>query len=718
MKIKGTYLKKTLAFAAAAIALCAGGAAGTADAMSVTLRDGAVYRARAAEGMENFVSLAKGATEEVVSLSEVKTIDFSDEAAKGEEAGEKTGEVEIPADVKAILEQVPDKSKFPNAGGYIIKDEDIYTLNADGTYKIRSHYIFKIFEDRAVDGNIILGYAFERESARIIMGRTIQPDGRVSNLNPADIKEGDMFRGAQFYSNTHKVISATLPDVKKGSIIEYIIEMSVFKPVIEGYFCPAIYFVANEPKRLCRVEIKTPKDKKLFWVAKNFDTIYDPNFEMLRAVKEPKIIESGNEKTYLFEVRDVPEFISEPNMPSYKDALPFIQFSSYETWDKIYEWFSKNFDAHVNAVSDEMKKKTEELIRGIDGAEGKIAAIYHYIQQKNRYISIKGDLVAGLTGHDAKRTFENEYGDCVDKAILMTAMLKIAGIESYPTLINAGGPQWAIEVPHLDLNHSISFARYDSKEIFLDCTSQDSRFPFFRTDDHGRYNMVPQLKKMIKSNMPLSVQKNFRRVTIAENGRISVTGRREFDGAFEHWTRMMNKSLKENEIKDRYKQRLNVTLPGVELKKLEYTDLMDLNKQVVETVEYDAPDAVIIAGDLILFAVPGYSFDFSEVSLEERKYPIDYQYLTKTENTFEFKIPEGYKVKYVPNEFKVDNKYMTFGARYEVKDPSTIVFTDFFERRLRVVDPKDYAAYKAGLESIAKYAGEKVVIERSVLKRK
>ena len=715
IKIKNKAVIKFFTAAAPAVSalilffLCAG----AAHSMSVTMKDGAVYKARMAEGMENYLSLKKGATEEVISISEVKTIDFSDEAQKNPADVEPgTASVEIPSDIKAILEQVPDKGKFPNAGGYIIKDEDVYTLNADGTYKVRSHYIFKIFEDRAVDSNIILGYAFERESAKIIMGRTIQPDGKVSNLNPADIKEGDMFRGAQYYSNTHKILSATLPDVKKGSIIEYIIEMNIFKPIIEGYFCPAVYFVTNEPKRLCRVEIRAPKGKKLYWTAKNFDTIYDANFDILKAVKDPKITETDKETVYLFEMNDVPEFISEPNMPAYKDSLPYIQFSSYENWDKIYEWFNTNFDKHVNEISDEMKNKVEEITKDCKNTEEKIAAIYHYIQQQNRYISIKGDLVAGLTGHGAKRTFDNKYGDCVDKAILMTAMLKIAGIESYPTLINAGGPQWAIEMPYLDLNHSISLVRYDSKEIFLDCTSQDSRFPFFRNDDHGRYNMVPQLKKLIKSNMPLSVQKNFRRVVINKDGGISVTGKREFDGAFEHWVRMMNKSLKENEIKDRYKQRLNVTLPGVELKKIEYTDLMDLNKQVVETVEYDAPEAVIVADDLILFAVPGYSFDFSEVSLKDRKYPIDYQYLTRTENTFEFKIPEGYKVKYTPNKFEVDNKYIKFSAAYETKADGTIVFSDHFERRERVVDIKDYASYKSGLESIAKYAGEKLVIEK------
>ncbi len=707
------YIKLYLIMFFIFIFLCIMVTAGSALAMSVTLKDGSVYDAEFASGADNGLIIDKNGTGEVISVYDVKSICFSDrERDESDTAAVKTAAVEIPADIKEILDKVPDKSKFPDAGGYIIKDEDIYTLNADGTYKIRSHYIFKIFEDRAIDNNIIIGYAFERESVKIEMGRTIQPDGSVSVLNQADVKIGDMFAGAQFYTNTYKVLSAALPDVKKGSIIEYVIEKNIFKPIMEGYFCPAVYFIAGEPKHICRVEIRTPKNKKLFWMAKNFDNIYDPAFENLKKHRDPVITETDKEKIYTYEIKDIAELISEPSMPSYKDALPYVQFSAFETWDPVYNWFNNHFNKHVMDISDEMRKKTEEIIRGLVKAEDKIAAIYHYIQQQNRYISIKGDLVAGLTGHGAKHTFDNKYGDCVDKAILMTAMLKIAGVDSYPSLINAGGPQWQTDVPHLSSNHSISFVTYDSKEIFLDATSQDSRFPFFRADDHGRNNMIPQLKKFVKSSMPLSVQKNHRRVVINGDGGISVTGRRWYEGAFEYWARMANKSLKESEIKDSYKQRLNVTLPGVELKKIEYTDLMNLNEPVVETVEYNAPDAVIIAGDLMLFSVPGYKFEFNEVSLEERKYPLDYQYLTRTENVFEFVVPEGYKVTYKPPVFEVKNKYIEFRAEYEVKDASTIVFKDSFERKERFVDVKDYKSYKKDLESISKYAGEKVVMNK------
>ncbi len=689
----------------------------TASAMSVTLRDGGgPYQAECVGGEADRIKIDKNGTDEIIEISDIMNIKFSgsESAAVSDNLSKSdTGAAgAASADVLEILKKVPDKSKFPNAGGYVIKDEDVYTYNADGTYKIVSHYIFKIFEDRSVDSGIETGYAFERESARIIMGRTIAEDGRVSELDLNSVTIGDAFRGAKFYSNTYKIISATLPDVKKGSIIEYKIERNVFKPIIEGYFTPSIYFGSSEPAYEVRLEVRMPEDKKLYWIAKNFDRIYDKNFEVIKNAANPEIIQNKGYVSYIFSAYNVPEIIMEYAMPPVKDIVPRIQCSAYENWDKIYEWDIKNLGANISQISDELKNKTLDLIKNCKTNDEKIAAIYHYVQQEIRYISIKGDIVANRAGHPAKQIFENKYGDCTDKSILMAAMLGAARIVSYPAAIMAGGGDWDPEVAHINSNHKISFISYDSKEIFLDSTSQNTRFPFFRADDHGRNCLVSQARRMVRSGMPLSNNLLRCEAVINSDKSITVKGRRETDGHIESMIRGRNKSLKESEIKDNFKRSLNQTLPGVELIKLEYTDLMNLNEPVIETFEYRAPEAVISAGDLILFSVPGHEMQFKEVSLEERNYPIDYMYLTNNEVVYEFLLPESYKVKYLPAKLEINNKYITYRAEYVKTSENKVVFSDKIERKVRMVDPADYKNYKTDIEKIKKYSGEKVVISR------
>ena len=44
----------------------------------------------------------------------------------------------------------------------------------------------------------------------------------------------------------------------------------------------------------------------------------------------------------------------------------------------------------------------------------------------------------GFVPHPAEEVLANEYGDCNDLAILLEALLRAAGIESAPALINLG----------------------------------------------------------------------------------------------------------------------------------------------------------------------------------------------------------------------------------------------------------------------------------------
>ncbi|HOT75837.1 MAG TPA: hypothetical protein PK467_08630, partial [Candidatus Wallbacteria bacterium] len=91
---------------------------------------------------------------------------------------------------------------------------------------------------------------------------------------------------------------------------------------------------------------------------------------------------------------------------------------------------------------------------------------------------------------------------------------------------------------------------------------------------------------------------------------------------------------------------------------------------------------------------------------------IDYAYLTNNEKVYNFKLPEGYKVKYLPGKLEINNKYMLYRAEFVKSGEDKVVFSDKLERKLRMVDPADYESYKADCEKIKKHCGEKVVIEK------
>jgi hypothetical protein len=86
-----------------------------------------------------------------------------------------------------------------------------------------------------------------------------------------------------------------------------------------------------------------------------------------------------------------------------------------------------------------MQAKVQELIAGLSSEYDKIRAIGHFVQ-KFRYVEIAMDLsnYGGVRPHPAAQVFAKQYGDCKDKANLMRALLKSAGIPSYLVAIYSG----------------------------------------------------------------------------------------------------------------------------------------------------------------------------------------------------------------------------------------------------------------------------------------
>jgi len=92
----------------------------------------------------------------------------------------------------------------------------------------------------------------------------------------------------------------------------------------------------------------------------------------------------------------------------------------------------------VTAVSPTApREQTDMKGNGLTTDEEKIRAIYEYVSQEIRYVSLSFG-VTRYAPHPAGTVLANQYGDCKDKHTLLAAMLGAAGIEAWPVLANTG----------------------------------------------------------------------------------------------------------------------------------------------------------------------------------------------------------------------------------------------------------------------------------------
>src|SRR5258708_10002958 len=82
-------------------------------------------------------------------------------------------------------------------------------------------------------------------------------------------------------------------------------------------------------------------------------------------------------------------------------------------------------------------------------------ALAGFVQNDIRYVAIELG-IGGHQPHPASDIFNHRYGDCKDKATLLSGMLGEVGVDSYYVIINAvRGSVTATTPPNLDFNNAI-----------------------------------------------------------------------------------------------------------------------------------------------------------------------------------------------------------------------------------------------------------------------
>ena len=79
-------------------------------------------------------------------------------------------------------------------------------------------------------------------------------------------------------------------------------------------------------------------------------------------------------------------------------------------------------------------------------------ALANYMQRNIRYVAIEVG-IGGLQPHRAADVFAHQYGDCKDKATLLSTMLKQVGIDSYYVFGRHRAWHRQSQFPSLRFNH-------------------------------------------------------------------------------------------------------------------------------------------------------------------------------------------------------------------------------------------------------------------------
>jgi hypothetical protein len=331
------------------------------------------------------------------------------------------------------------------------------------------------------------------------------------------------------------------------------------------------------------------------------------------------------------------------------------------SWESYSDWINKINEGR-DILSKEYADQVLALISNATDSREKIRILYEYMQSRTRYFNISFG-IGGYQPIQADQVAQNGYGDCKALSNYMKALLKVAGIESYYTLVKAGkGENIEPDFPSNQFNHVILCIPDKNDTIWLECTDQTIPFGYLGSFTSDRYVLVvtPHGGKIRRTP---SYGKNDNVInTLTE---ISIDGSGDADAKVRlHQTGLCYDVIKMmSDSKEDVRKNIIAKLLGYStfiLNKEEYS----FGKTHVPfgNASFDVLVRNIAAkGEKRLFLSPSLLSKFSYTWEDPTEIELSTSY--QQNDTVKITIPLGYKIEYLPGGHKMDSRFGSYSSQ-------------------------------------------------------
>lgn len=436
--------------------------------------------------------------------------------------------------------------------------------------------------------------------------------------------------------------------------------------------------------------------------------------------------------TYRWEMKDLPLVKKEPGSPKLDSLVPWIGVSYYppatdtnskaiRSWKDVSLWASSYSDAQAQA-NDAMTAKVHELTRGSTTPYARIQKIGHYVQNI-KYVEIATNLAhgGGFQPHLATEVFAKQYGDCKDKANLMKAMLRVAGIDSYLITIFSGDrdhvrPEWAS--PY-QFNHAIIAIKVGDdvagaavlvhpvlgRLLIFDPTDSETPVGDMPWYEQGSYALLVAGSKGDIAQMPVAPPETNRadvniQATIGPDGSIEASMADQYHGQTAAKWRSIHAHYEQTEFQKVIEGWLSRNVKGMTLTKMDSTDGFDEEQFAMHFDFKSARYGQLMQQRLLVF-LPGIVEQYERFPLQQEKrvHPVVLEARCYHKQVH-LKLPASFKVDETPDPASLKTDFGTFSSSYKL-DGSELLYTEELDVNAAIIPAERYAEARKFFESVA-----------------
>lgn len=428
-------------------------------------------------------------------------------------------------------------------------------------------------------------------------------------------------------------------------------------------------------------------------------------------------------------IKDVPAFISEPNIDNEENYLQSIELelSSVQlpneirkdytnTWESVNKEMisDENFGNLLKSngfISDTVINVCKKLTTEIEKAKN----IYDYILNRMTW---DGDYslwaMKGL-----RKPFTDRIGNSSEINLLLILMLQTAGLKANPVIYSTRENGSAVTFfPTISkFNSVLALLEIDGKAYLLDAVNKLCPFGLLPSNDlNGRGRVVDNLSGdwvNLESNSRYSIVKSYI-LEIGADGKLKGSIVRNHGG---YAAAIHRNLLKDENSNQDYIRKLQENTAGLTITGYSASGKYDLYQPLIDTLNVEISNRVELIGDKMLFNPLLFETTEKNIyTLEERKYPVDYNYPVLESIVIEYKIPAGYEVQSLPKPIVLRFPDNSISFTYSIQSSGNKIVLLWKKNISKIIFlPEEYKNLKEIYDQVVKKSSEQVILQKTNL---
>lgn len=592
----------------------------------------------------------------------------------------------------------------------ILREDTEIAFDDRGRATRRWHLVFVIQTQSGVDdwGTLSTAWSPFYQDKPTVRARVVSPKGSVAELDASLVSDAPLVATSASVFSDRRSLHIPLPRFEIGSVVEEEMVTQDREPILAAGSTETVWLGAGVPTAATRVVVSAPVALKAQQVARGLPAGVKPRHEV-----------KGGRDVWTYEVGQLaPQDDLESSVPSDITLVPFIGVTTAPSWAAV----AKSYLAVVEKrLADGPVVMPPELPR--TPTLDSVRTIVAWLHRNIRYTGIEFGDASNVPWPPAE-TVKRGFGDCKDKATLLVALLRQAGIRAELALLETGpGADVDPALVGIDgFDHAIVHARVGTTDVWIDATEDLVAVGELPPRDQGRRALLVTPETKALTTTPRSTNTMMREVRtfeLAESGAAKITEVATATGAFDTENRTWVRDERAENVRKHLGSYVESEYKAKSLASYTTSATEDLAKPFTWTLQISESSRAFTSRDRIdVYLFPGDTFDRVPkllVSEPDAKKPRKAPYEWSVPHVYEIEnrlvLPPGFSAPSLPPD-----RTRTFGtaklSETHKLDGRTLVYAYRFESGKQRLEASELTAlqkalYAAGLEE------EHIVIEHT-----